>query len=165
MRSLFGLDLSRWSFRTAYRTSKPMKVGGYTYLTNDGLLAQGSVPPTNVSLPFDTIVLAAREHQFRMPKFTGEVIYAPLDDSGPPPTLAERELIKRTASRVAQRIRAKRRVLVTCHQGRNRSGVIAGLALVELGLPGPRAAERIKRIRNGLTNRYFHEMVVGGRRL
>jgi hypothetical protein len=144
--------------------NKLLAQGGYSYLTEDGLLAQGSVPPTNVALPFDTIVLAAQEHQFQMPEFTGEVIYAPLNDSGPPPTLAERELIKQTASRVARRIRAERRVLVTCHQGRNRSGVIAGLALVELGLPGPRAAERIKRIRNGLTNRYFHEMVVEGRR-
>jgi protein-tyrosine phosphatase len=132
---------------------------GYSYLLSNGLLAQGSAPPLDTPLPFDTVVLAAREYQPAMPGF--EVLRALLDDSGPPPTPEERVQIRRTAREVAKRIRAGRRVLVTCYQGRNRSGVISGLALVELGFSGPRAARLIRRIRDGLTNPYFLEMVIG----
>jgi protein-tyrosine phosphatase len=132
---------------------------GYTYLLEDKRLAQGSAPPAYTKLPFDVIVLAAKEYQPSLPEH--EVWRVPLDDSGPPPTSNERWMIYNTASRVARRIRHGQRVLVTCHQGRNRSGVIAGLALVELGLPGDRAAGRIQRLRNGLANPYFLEMVIG----
>ena len=135
-------------------------MNGYSYLIPGGRLAQGSVPPDGVRVPFDVIVLAAMEFQnVRLPGY--EVIRAPLDDSGPPPTLAERAIIRDTAARIARRIRAGKRVLVTCHQGRNRSGVLAGLALVELGLPAERAVGRIQRYRNGLTNPWFRAIVQG----
>ena len=133
---------------------------GYSYLLSNGLLAQGAAPPTNARLPFDVIVLAAQEYQPILKHRYQDVLYVPLDDSGPPPTPSERSRIRVAAHDVARRIRAGQRVLVTCMQGRNRSGVIAGLALVELGLPGPRAAQRIRRLRNGLTNPHFLEMVV-----
>lgn len=132
---------------------------GYSYLLASGLLAQGSKPPVGVPLPFDTIVLAAEEYQPHMPG-AFEVLHVPLDDSGPPPTAHERRLIYENASRIARRVRAGRRVLVTCWQGRNRSGVLSGLALRELGVPGIEAARLIQRIRKGLTNRYFYEMVI-----
>lgn len=131
---------------------------GYSYLLASGLLAQGSKPPVGVALPFDTIVLAAQEYQPDMPGF--EVIRVPLDDSGPPPTEQERALIYKTAPRIARRVRAGKRVLCTCWQGRNRSGVLAGLALVELGVPGREAAQLIQRIRDGLSNPHFYKMVV-----
>lgn len=134
-------------------------MSGYSYLMPGGLLAQGSAPPPGVRIPFDTIVLAAMEYQPDLPGY--EVLHAPLDD-GPPPSPRERALIRETAHRVARRVRVGKRVLVTCQQGRNRSGVISGLALVELGLPGDRAARRIRRIRNGLTNVYFLKMVESG---
>jgi protein-tyrosine phosphatase len=133
---------------------------GYTYLTSDGRLAQGSMPPQGVHLPFDVIVLAAMEYQPELPGH--EVLHVPLDDSGPPPTRHERRLIRDNAHRIARRLRAGKRVLVTCRQGKNRSGVLAGLALVHLGLPGPEAAERIQRLRGGLTNVYFREIVKAG---
>jgi protein-tyrosine phosphatase len=130
---------------------------GYTYLTTDRRLAQGAAPPRGVRLPFDVIVLSAKEYQ---PELLGhEVWHVPLDD-GPPPSHDERAWIRAAAHEVARRVRRGQRVLVTCWQGRNRSGVIAGLALVDLGVPGPRAAELIQRTRNGLTNPYFHEMVI-----
>jgi protein-tyrosine phosphatase len=129
--------------------------GTYSFLI-DGL-AQGSAPPTNVRLPFDTIVLSAKEYQPRMPGY--DVLYVPLDDSEP--TDAERAWIRRVASEVAHRVRSGERVLVTCWQGRNRSGVIAGLALVELGMPRSQAIRRIRALRNGLTNPYFYAMVDG----
>lgn len=133
---------------------------GYTYLTADGRLAQGAAPPPGVKLPFDTIVLAAMEYQPHMPGY--EVLHVPLDDSGPPPTRHERRLIRDNASRIARRVRAGKRVLVTCRMGRNRSGVLAGLALVELGVPGPTAAKRIQAFRGGLTNPHFFKIVQTG---
>jgi len=134
--------------------------GGYTYLLPEGLLAQGSVPPAYVRLPFDVIVLAAMEFQ-DVPLPGYEVIRVPLDDSGPPPSQSDRALIRATAARVARRVRAGKRVLVTCHQGRNRSGVLTGLALVDLGVPRELAIRRIREARDGLTNLYFRAMVGG----
>lgn len=135
-------------------------MSGYSYLMPGGRLAQGSAPPVGVPLPFDVIVLAAMEYQPDMPGFT--VIHVPLDD-GPPPIHADRVRIRGAARKVADHVRAGDRVLVTCWQGRNRSGVISGLAMRDLGVPGPAAAARIRRTRNGLTNPHFHAMVVGAR--
>lgn len=132
-----------------------MSAGGYSYLTRS--LAQGSKPPVGVRLPFDTIVLAAREYQPRMPGF--EVVHVPLVDDEPTPS--DRKRIHAAAQAVAQRLRAGRRVLVTCRMGKNRSGVIAGLALVELGMPGKVAARRIQHLRDGLTNPFYLQMVIG----
>jgi protein-tyrosine phosphatase len=132
---------------------------GYTYLADR--LAQGSAPPPNVPLPFDLVVLAAMEYQDA--DIPGcEVLRVPLDDSGPPPTPIERTLIRHAAHEVARQLRAGKRVLVTCWQGRNRSGVISGLALVELGVPREEAIRRISEFRSGLTNLHFRAMV-GGR--
>lgn len=135
-------------------------MAGYSYLMPGGVLAQGSAPPPGIPLPFDVIVLAAMEYQPDLPGY--EVIRVPLDD-GPPPDSATRGLIRAAAREIAARVRAGKRVLVTCWQGRNRSGVLAGLALVELGFPRSLAVSRIRRLRNGLTNAHFRAMVNGGR--
>jgi protein-tyrosine phosphatase len=135
-------------------------VSGYSYLTADKRLAQGAKPPVGVRLPFEVIVLAAYECQYDLPGF--EVIQVPLDDDFEQPvTLEDRTRIHATARAVARHVRAGRRVLVTCHHGRNRSGVIAGLALVELGVPGAEAFKRIRHLRDGLTNPHFRRMVIG----
>ena len=109
-----------------------MSMAGYSYLMPGGVLAQGSAPPAGVRLPFDVIVLAAMEYQPDLPGY--EVIRVPLDD-GPPPNEATRRRIRAAAREIAARVRTGERVLVTCWQGRNRSGVLAGLALVNLGFP------------------------------
>jgi protein-tyrosine phosphatase len=127
----------------------------YTFLL-PGRLAQGSAPMPGVSLPFDVIVLSAMEHQ---PELRGyRVLHVPLDD-GPPPDAPTRAYIRMAAREIARLVRSGRRVLVTCWQGRNRSGVLSGLALVELGVPPDHAIRRIARLRNGLTNPYYREMV------
>jgi len=133
---------------------------GYSYLLRDRRLAQGSAPPSGVSVPFDGIVLAALEYQPELPAYA--VLRVPLDDPfppKPPPDARTVALIRAGAQQVASEVRAGRRVLVTCAQGRNRSGVLAGLALVELGMPGQQAAALIRRLRGGLTNPYFWTMV------
>ena len=137
----------------------PPPGGSYHYLMPGPWLAQGSAPSPGMRLPFDVIVLAAMEYQPDLPGYT--VIKVKLDDSGPPPSKLDRHIIRRTAREIADRIRHRERCLVTCWQGRNRSGVLAGLALRDLGLSGAEAARRIQLARNGLTNHYFHAMVVG----
>jgi protein-tyrosine phosphatase len=131
---------------------------GYSYLMPGRLLAQGSAPPPGAALPFDVVVLCAQEYQPDLPGYA--VMRVPLDD-GPPPTRAELASIRAAAREVAAKVRAGERVLVTCWQGRNRSGVVAGLALVDLGLPPERAIRRIQAYRDGLTNPYFRAVVRG----
>jgi protein-tyrosine phosphatase len=132
-------------------------VSGYSYLLSGGRLAQGSAPPPHVRTPFDVIVLAAMEYQPELPGY--KVLRVPLDD-GPPPDKVTRMRIRSAASKVADHVRLGDRVLVTCWQGKNRSGVIAGLALVELGLPRRHAVRRIQELRDGLTNPFFRAMVL-----
>ena len=131
----------------------------YAHLLPDGRLAQGSAPSPRVRLPFDVVVLAAEEYQPDLPGYP-VVMHVPLDD-GPPPDRDTRRRIRSAAQEVAEHVRLGHRVLVTCWQGRNRSGVIAGLALVRLGVPRERAVRRIQRLRDGLRNPYFRAMVQG----
>jgi len=122
-------------------------------------LAQGSAPPPGVRVPFNAIVLAAREYQ---PELLSRyhVLHVPLDDSGPP-SHDDCARIRSAAAYVAEHVRRRKPVLVTCWQGRNRSGVIAGLALRELGMSGREASRHIQLLRNGLTNPHFRAMVEG----
>ena len=133
----------------------------YHYLLPNRLLAQGSAPPPVPGIPFDVVVLAAQEYQPVLP-IEYEVLHVPLDD-GPPPDKTTRMRIWRAAREIADRVRAGQRVLVTCWQGRNRSGVLAGLAMVDLGVPPLHAVHRIRHLRNGLTNLHFRNMVASGR--
>lgn len=136
-----------------------MRRPDYHYLL-PRVLAQGSAPPPVIGIPFDVIVLAAMEYQPPMPGYT--VMNVPLDD-GPPPDHVTRMRIRRAAREIADHVRLGQRVLVTCWQGRNRSGVLAGLALVDLGVPPIQAVGRIRRLRDGLTNVHFRAMVSSGR--
>lgn len=134
--------------------------GGYSYLLSNRL-AQGSKPPVGVSLPFEVIVLAAWEYQPNMRGF--ETIHIPLDDDFETPVSSrDKSRIHAVAHTVAERVRNGGRVLVTCHQGRNRSGVISGLAMVELGVARKEAVRRIRTMRNGLTNPHFLRMLLEG---
>lgn len=132
----------------------------YHYLLPNRLLAQGSAPPPVSGIPFDVIVLSAMEYQPDLPGY--RVLHVPLDD-GPPPDKTTRMRIRRAAREIADRVRAGQRVLVTCWQGRNRSGVLAGLAMVDLGVPPRVAVDRIRTLRDGLMNEHFRAMVASGR--
>lgn len=135
---------------------------GYTYLLDNRCLAQGSAPPPGATLPFDAIVLCAVEYQPELPGYA--VLRVPLEDRlHPPPSAHTVAVIDEAACAIARTVRDGHRVLVTCVQGRNRSGVLSGLALVRLGVPGPHAAALIRRLRNGLTNPHFLRMVLRSR--
>ena len=126
------------------------------------LLWQGSAPPPgpHVRLAgYDTLILCAEEYQPGSEEFPGvEVVYAPNDDDYDTSPTREQFALALRASRVAQqRVLEKKRVLVTCRMGRNRSGLVSALTLYLLGLPAKLAIEQVqkKRLRDSLQNPQF----------
>lgn len=91
-------------------------------------LWMGAKPPFDRDLPkIDILVLAARELQPAKTAFHGALYHCPLVDDHLELTDIARAL--QCAHSVAAALLAKQSVLVTCSQGRNRSGLITGLAL------------------------------------
>lgn len=121
-------------------------------------LAIGSAPPA-CQLPFDVLVLCAREYQPSANGFPGtRVVRVPFSDNYIHIPVSERE----TAARGA-RVRRGETVLVTCRQGRNRSGLVTACAMVDLGY-SPREAIRMVRAARGpdaLSNPYFVSLILG----
>jgi hypothetical protein len=110
---------------------------------------------------FDLLVLCAEEYQPPTWDYPGvEVIHAPFDDNDLGPLPHEKATARRAAKRVANALREGSNVLVTCYAGRNRSGLVTGLALVENGLEPVRAIGLIKGCRHlALTNHWFVDLI------
>lgn len=110
---------------------------------------------------FDLVVLCADSYQ-PGPELLGpvEVLRVPFDDiDGTPPEMPK---IRAAAERVALALSCGRRVLVTCEQGRNRSGLVSALALllVRPDRDGQQAIGFIRRARpNALTNIAFCRLI------
>lgn len=127
-------------------------------------LWQGAAPdPTKPYPEFDVIVLCAQEVQPRFARFKGSLIRAPFADT-PYPTEKERKIAIRAARLVAKHLGKKRRVLVTCAMGWNRSGLVNALALRMATRAHPE--EIIRRIRaargeHALMNPAFERIVRG----
>lgn len=125
-------------------------------------LYQGSAPLSVTDLQsakVDLLVLCARENQPSRDMLRGvDYLRCPLDDNG---ELAERHWDRAymAAVEVAQAVSDGKRVLVTCVQGRNRSGLVNGIALHMLtGVSGCDAARFIQQRRTtALTNQKFVE--------
>lgn len=136
---------------------------GYMLLPN---LWMGAKPPAGEFIRargFTTLVLCAAEHQPPTSEFQGlVVIHAPLDDSGPPITDAEWLVALKAAATIADHLAAGGRVHVTCQQGRNRSGLVAALALVRFKrLSGQDALEHVRASRPGaIANASFEARLV-----
>jgi hypothetical protein len=133
-------------------------------------LWQGSWPPPGDWLArrgFSTVVLCAMEYQpprYVHPHFGMvpgvkaanpwpgvEVIYAPNDDDFDerPPREVLRLAIK-AGRMVANRLAEKRKVLTTCNQGKNRSGLVSAIALhFHLGISGEEATRIVQTKRTG----------------
>ncbi len=144
-------------------------------------LWQGSWPPPGRWLAdkgISTLVLCAYEYQppFRFPDQVAmlvglrspspwpdvNVCYAPLDDSfsQQPPRDALHAALK-AARYAAAMLAQRRRVLVTCWQGRNRSGLVSALTLhLHLGISGKDAVRIVQtRRQRGLRNPIFVDML------
>jgi protein-tyrosine phosphatase len=143
-------------------------------------LWQGKWPPPGKWLAergFATLVLCAAE--FQPPNivplqvaslFQGtatpypgvEILYAPNDDDfdNPPPRDTLR-LAVQAARTVADRLSQRRKVLVTCWQGKNRSGLVSALSLhLAYGLSGEEATRIVQNRREkGLRNPQFCELL------
>ena len=106
---------------------------------------QGSLPPAGKLLEsrgFGLLILAAIEHQLPGADFGAvEVLRVPLDDDYVTPlTPREVQMVRGAVMIASRRIAEKRRVLVTCAQGRNRSGLISALMLMRYRSMNPREA-------------------------
>lgn len=137
-------------------------------------LAQGSYPgpPESAWKYADVLVLCAEEHQPRVKVPKGKkVLRFPIDDDIyrpiPPPVA---EYAHQLAAELAKYIRAGKKVLVTCAQGVNRSGLISALTLMHAyGMTGRRAIDllRSKRKPHGglyvLCNPIFEAYVISTR--
>lgn len=103
------------------------------------------------------LVLLAEEYQPDASRFPGvEVIHAPMDDSSVTPELWA------TANRAADAVvrylgSHDQSVLVTCYEGRNRSGLVCALALHKLKYSAEDAIRKVKsgRGHHALANPYF----------
>ncbi len=144
-------------------------------------LWQGGWPPPGEWLAgkgFSTLVLCAFEYQpprtfppmvaalpgmRAMNPWPGvEVIYAPNDDDFEnPPSRETLRLALQAGRRVAVRLAEGRKVLVTCWQGKNRSGLVSALGLYfHLGISGKAATRMVQTRRTGgLRNPKFVELL------
>lgn len=126
----------------------------FNYITPH--LAQGSAPPLGFSGPFDAIVLCAREYQDRaldraLTKHGRpvEILRVPLQDRiDRYPSVAEVALAMRVAKRAASLLERKRKVLVTCQAGINRSGLVSALTLMEMGYSSSGAISAVRAARD-----------------
>ncbi len=90
-----------------------------------------------------------------------EVVHAPNDDSEKPLTREQVTLAIQAARRVARAYAQGKQVLISCMQGRNRSGLVTALTLHLLyGLSGDKARAFIRsRVPNALTNPHFERFL------
>ena len=123
---------------------------------NRGTLSQGDARAAcEADGRFDIVVFCAEEFQPQreiMSKASDKVrfLYAPLDDG----ELSEKELMTamETADLTARAFKAGKRILITCMQGRNRSGLVTALTLhILYGMGGGAAAEMVRRRRRAPT--------------
>lgn len=127
-------------------------------------LWMGSRPPLGAVLRrcgVDIVVLCAYEHQPNLEMFSGvEVARMPLDDSLSIPP-ADAFAAFQLAIQLAKQLKRGKRILITCSQGRNRSGLVTALTLTQLaGVSGREAVMVVKARRKSpfgeaLTNAAF----------
>jgi len=111
------------------------------------------------------IVLCALEYQPASSTFPGmTIIRAPLDDDPSRPMRRDEAATAISGARtVARFMGAGQRVLVTCQQGWNRSGLVAGLAMIEaFGADADEVIDSIRAARgeDALSNPNFERFVV-----
>jgi len=107
---------------------------------------------------FDMLILCAMEYQPPAAMYPDvEVVHAPNDDPDREPTRAELDIARAAAGRAARWILRGKSVLVTCQQGRNRSGLVSAFALHYMtGIAGDVAGLCVRaRRKNALTNKWF----------
>ncbi len=121
----------------------------------------GARPVPGSEIQFDRLILSASEYQPPASRFVGisesEVHHVPLTDNGEP--LSEEQVPKALQAGlfVAAWMKRKKRVVVTCWMGWNRSGLIGAIALMTLGYEVEAAIKKVRAARgeNALSNPHF----------
>lgn len=135
--------------------------------TGDGSLWQGGMGDVmNYGDGFDVVVLCAEEFQPKRslilrPEDKTTLLYAPNDDSGTPLSKAQADIACRAAKQVAHEYRTGKKILVSCMQGRNRSGLVSALTLHLLyGISGKASKEFVQaRVPHSLVNPSFNRFL------
>jgi protein-tyrosine phosphatase len=112
------------------------------------------------------VVLCAIEHQPPASAYPGiRVLHAPFDDASEPVDEATWETARQASREAAKQLLKGRRVLVTCHMGINRSGLVSALTLLRLTpMSGEDAVRTVQSRRPGaLSNPYFVDAVLSAR--
>jgi hypothetical protein len=132
-------------------------------------LWMGSAPPFGDALAragFDVLALCAAEHQPHQRLHPGVAIArAALEDDGSPMMRWHVREAFSIAGWLARRIREGHVTLVTCQQGRNRSGLVTALTLAAMtGASGEKCARAVKERRRSpygeaLCNRDFLDLL------
>lgn len=127
-------------------------------------LWMGSKPETGHAVSkagFGLLVLCADQYQPPASHFPGvKVIHAPLDDSDIRLRPHDEATARAAAKRVADAMRTGSEVLVTCWAGRNRSGLVACLALLDHAHDPIWGVRHIRERRAGaLTNESFVDLL------
>lgn len=127
----------------------------------------GARPPLDRSYPgVDLIVLCAAEYQPRsFPHYDKALLNCPIPDDAL--SKAEQSRVLIAAQAVARELKDGGRVLVTCQQGKNRSALVACLALAQITKATPEQLVdlvRKKRHPNALYNPHFREYLAAFRR-
>lgn len=124
----------------------------------------GGIPPIGMSLAenFDCLVLSACEYQSPQVYHGVQVTTAFIDDSQAPFTMEEKKQAVAAARKVIAWMKDGLRVLSTCHAGRNRSGLVAAIALCKgAGLSPDQAIDAIRSARGpyALGNQNFVQFI------
>lgn len=134
---------------------------------NGALLAQGGKPEivqpgAPYARRFDVLVLCAYEIQPQLNYSDLLVIHAPMDDNYDFMAMEDISTAVQTAQVVSDQLRKGRRVLSTCHQGRNRSGLVSAMALcLTYGYKPSEAIQIVRLARmHALTNPQFVRLLL-----
>lgn len=128
---------------------------------------QGSRPPLGValrSIGFDGVVLCENEWQPSSTEFGGIlVMHCPLEDELEPVSYEDRVEVSDVARDVTRLVESGKRILVACHLGLNRSGLVNATVLMNrYGLSGAQAIREVQDRRPGaLQNPFFRAALRG----
>ncbi|WP_333771242.1 protein-tyrosine phosphatase family protein [Streptomyces sp. IBSBF 2435] len=121
----------------------------------------GELQPAVVGGEFDLVVSLLTRAGHGPPAPVEHVLVELPDGPLAPDQIAT---VQQLAVRVAAAARAGRSVLVRCHSGYNRSGLVVGQALIELGSSPNAAVDLIRRKRSpwALNNEVFEQYLTAG---
>ena len=139
------------------------QIKGNLYQGGQPIISYPGVPMAD-GHTFDVLVLCAYELQFSTFKPAADtlrVYRCPLDDAVL--TTVEAMAAIEAGKFVARKLSEGKRVLVTCQQGRNRSGLVSAIALAVGGMQPHQAIRLIQqRRKSALTNPSFVRFLMAG---